>query len=68
MRTGVRTTAAADATYHSVIAADAPVGAVLRLSKKFDTMTSPVRSAETQFTDDPGTAGEVQTFRDKLEL
>jgi hypothetical protein len=42
------------------------VGAVLRLRKSFETTTSPVRAAETQFTDDPGTAGDVQTFRDSL--
>ena len=58
--------AAADPTYHSVIAADAPAGAVLRLSKSFDTLTSPVRSAETQFTDDPATAGDVIAFEDAL--
>jgi hypothetical protein len=59
-------TAAANPVYHSVIAADAPAGAVLRLTKSFETMTSPVRAAETQFTDDPGTAGEAQSFRDSL--
>jgi hypothetical protein len=59
--------AAADPAYHSVIAADAPPGAILRLRKTFETQTSPVRSAETQFTDDPGTEGAVQTFRDTLD-
>lgn len=58
--------ATANAALHSVIAADAPVGAVLRLSKTFDTLTSPVRSAETQFTEDPGTAGDAIAFKDEL--
>ena len=58
--------ATADAALHSVIAADAPVGAVLRLSKTFDTLTSPVRRAETQFTGDPGTAGDAIAFEDAL--
>jgi len=59
--------AAADPAHHSVIAADAPAGAVLHLEKTFDTMTSPVRAAETQFTDDPGVAtGEAIAFEDRL--
>jgi hypothetical protein len=60
-------TAAADPAHHAVIAADAPAGALLRLKKRFDTATSPVRRGETQFTDDPGTQGDVQTFADTLE-
>ena len=59
-------TEAANAARHSVIAVDAPPGAVLRLSKGFDTLTSPVRGAETQFSDDPGTAGPSQTLRDSI--
>jgi hypothetical protein len=59
--------AAANTAYHSVITADAPVGALLRLQKSFDTYTSPVRNAETQFTDDPGTAGDALHFRDALD-
>jgi hypothetical protein len=39
---------------------------VLRLSKTFQTSTSPVRAAETQFTDDPGTAGEAISFEERL--
>lgn len=58
--------AAADPAHHSVIAADAPPGAVLRLSKTFDTRTAPVRAAETQLVDDPGTAGETRVFKDEL--
>lgn len=58
--------ATANAALHSVIAADAPVGAVLRLSKRFDTLTSPVRGAETQFTDDPGTAGDAVAVADEV--
>ena len=59
--------AAADPAHHSVIATDAPPGAILRLRKSFDTSTSPVRTAETQFTDDPGSAGAVRTVRDHLD-
>lgn len=59
--------AAAEVTHHSVITADAPVGALLRLQKTFDTLTSPVRNAETQFTDDPGTAGDAQRLRESLD-
>lgn len=59
--------AAADPANHSVIAADAPRGAVLRLQKSFDTLTSPVRQGETQFTTDPGTEGPVQKVRDSLD-
>jgi hypothetical protein len=58
--------ATANTALHSVIAADAPAGAVLRLSKTFDTLTSPVRSGETQFTDDPGTAGDALAVKDEL--
>jgi hypothetical protein len=59
--------AAADPTHHSVIVADAPAGAILRLRKTFDTLSSPVRRAETQFTDDPGLpAGEVIATADSL--
>jgi hypothetical protein len=50
----------ADATKHAQIRGRAPAGAVLRLSKEFDTSTSPVVSAI-------GGPGPVRTFRDKLE-
>jgi hypothetical protein len=59
--------AAADPTYHSVIAADAPPGAVLRLHKAFDTATSAVRSTETQFTDGSGSEGDVRHVHDVLD-
>ncbi|MEA3056262.1 MAG: hypothetical protein QOD30_1694, partial [Actinomycetota bacterium] len=59
-------TTAADRRYHSVIAADAPKGAVLRLQKSFETTTSPVRSNETQFTSDD-TAGPPLRVRDSLD-
>jgi hypothetical protein len=59
-------TTAADARYHSVIAATAPKGALLRLQKSFMTTTSPVRSNETQFTSDD-TAGPPLQVRDALD-
>jgi hypothetical protein len=59
--------AAADPTHHSIIAADAPPGAVLRLHKRFDTMSSPVRVGETQFTDLPEGAGDPVAFPDVLD-
>ena len=59
--------AAADRTYHSVIAADAPVGALLRLQKTFKTLSSPVREGETQFTSDPGSEGSTIAVTDALD-
>jgi hypothetical protein len=59
---------AANPVYHSVIATDAPVGAVLRLTKSFDTLSSPVRAAETQFTTDPGLEGAVIASKDRLNV
>jgi hypothetical protein len=58
---------AANRAYHSVIATDAPEGALLRLQKSFKTLSSPVRQAETQFTDDPGTEGDPVAITDALD-
>lgn len=52
--------AAVDPAKHSVIEGRAPAGAVLRLTKTFQTLTSPVIAAD-------GTVGEPRTFPDSLE-
>jgi len=58
---------ATDPAHHSVISGTAPNGAVLRLKKSFETMTSPVRPLETWQTDDPGLAGDPIALDDVLE-
>lgn len=49
-----------DATKHSVVKGLAPPGTILRLTKTFDTLTSPV-------IDKDGKLGPAQTFTDRLE-
>ena len=58
---------ATDPAHHSVISGQAPAGAVIRLKKAFDTMTSPVRPLETWQTEDPGLAGDALAIEDVLD-
>ena len=58
--------AAADPRHHGVITADPPVGSVLRLHKRFETETSPVRTIETQQLDAPAPAGPPLQVSDSI--